>query len=57
MPNGASRGSGKKPTRRAPVKDDSSRYMRRSAALPRLGETAEHDVIRDMEHLRRARDA
>jgi hypothetical protein len=30
--------------------------MRRSAVLPHLGEWAEHDVIRAMERLRRARD-
>jgi len=49
-------GSGirRKRTRRTAVRDGSSRYMRRSAALPRLGESAEHNVIREMQLIRRA---
>jgi len=32
-----------------------SRYIRRSANLPRLGDVREHDVVDDMETLRRSK--
>ena len=40
--------------RRKPAPEpDSSRYVRRSAELPVLGDDAEHDVVEEMESLRR----
>jgi hypothetical protein len=34
-------------------RDDSSRYARRSAHLPHLGDAADHEIIEEMEELRR----
>jgi len=48
-----SEGPGEERRRKAAPVPDSSRYVRRSAELPPLGDEAEHEVLEEMEALRR----
>ena len=48
-----SKGPAEERRRKPSPAPDSSRYVRRSAELPALGDDAEHEVVEEMESLRR----